>query len=211
MHDSFVRLLAVMPKLHVWDGVPQQGGFNRRHLEVLHGHAVALKRETGSLVAVETGAGLSTLAMLAAGPDALVSICSDPDLYGRIEAAAREYGLDLQSLRYHTDRSELVLPRLALDQGVRADLCVIDGGHGYPTTFVDFCYMNVMLRRGGLMLVDDLSLLPPRELFFLLKAQPGWTMVAFMGKMALFRKDLDAPFMPDFGGQIHVRGQSVAP
>lgn len=209
---SINNLLEEMPKLHVWNGKKQTGGFSRDHLHRLFDLASRQREQYGSLSCIETGAGLSTLALLAAEPDKLISICTAPDLYARIEDCAARYGFDCSSWQYFNKRSEETLPLLALSSPpASANLCLIDGAHGYPAPFVDFCYMNMMLRQNGLLIVDDLPLLPPRELFLLLKEQPGWKMELFLGKMAVFRKKLDTPFMPDFGGQPYVRVHSLDP
>ena len=49
-------------------------------------------------------------------------------------------------------------------------MALIDGGHGWPTVFVDFCYMNAMLFRNGILIIDDVQLHSIKELGKLLIA-----------------------------------------
>src|SRR5687768_11640603 len=66
-------LLADKPKLHFWSGQWKTGGLTdpilRRLFQVAQGVSV-----------IETGAGLSTLVLLAAGPRRLVTVAPDPGL-----------------------------------------------------------------------------------------------------------------------------------
>jgi hypothetical protein len=80
----FEEYLCALPMLHTWDGGTtwNTGGFQREHLEVLHGF---LKRELSSSPAIlETGAGNSTIAMLFLAPGRLVSVAPERALFERI-------------------------------------------------------------------------------------------------------------------------------
>lgn len=72
-------------------------------------------------------------------------------------------GLGLRNLRdagfeslleFHPEPSELVLPRL-LAEGRVLDLVFIDGLHRFEQAFVEFYYVNRLLRPGGIVLFDD--------------------------------------------------------
>ena len=71
------------------------------------------------------------------------------------------------------------------------DAGFIDGNHGWPAVFVDFCYLNRMLRPGGLMFIDDVQIFAVAQLVCLLRQQtPHYELVSVEGKMATFRKGL---------------------
>ena len=103
--------------------------------------------------------------------------CSRPEVRQRIEEAAAGFGINLDSWTYLEERSEIALPRLA-DAGTRVDVALIDGGHGWPTPFVDFCYLNRMLGQGGTLILDDLQLHTVGELARLLTYQHGWERIS---------------------------------
>lgn len=72
-------------------------------------------------------------------------------------------GIGLRNLReagyeplveFHEARSELFLPTL-VEQGRRVDLAFIDGLHRFDQAFVEFYYVNRLLRPGGIVLFDD--------------------------------------------------------
>ncbi len=65
--------------------------------------------------------------------------------------------------------------------------------------FVDFCYLNKMLRPGGLMFIDDLHVYAVDQLVGLLRLQsPHYEFVAIDSKMATFRKGIDVDYLPDW-------------
>jgi precorrin-6B methylase 2 len=149
---------------------------------------------------LETGAGLSTLLFLAAGAERVVSIAPDPELGERITQQIAELGLDGDRLQFIPERSELALPRL---EGTY-DVVLIDGGHGWPTVFVDFAYGNALLARGGLLLIDDTQLHSVGELYRMLREQPGFRHVRMAGKLQAFVKEAVNPWLPNFRGQPYI-------
>lgn len=65
----------------------------------------------------------------------------------------RQYGLNPYS-RFVSERSDLQLPRL-FSRGYEIEFGFIDGDHRIDATFVDFYYLNKMLRVGGHVVFDD--------------------------------------------------------
>ena len=177
------------------DGAPKDGGLTPRLAERFIEELSALSKPR----IVETGSGLSTLVFLALDPGSVITISPAPELHERIRAEATARGIDLTPARFVDDRSEAALPLLALVEGLEIDAAFIDGNHGWPAVFVDFCYLNRMLRPGGLMFVDDVQVYAVAQLVCLLREQqPHYEFVALDGKMATFRKGADLPWLPDW-------------
>ncbi|MDB5048229.1 MAG: O-methyltransferase, family 3 [Fibrobacteres bacterium] len=65
----------------------------------------------------------------------------------------RKLGLD-SHLRFFPDYSHTALPRL-LSEGVKVDFAFIDGGHRFDDIFIDFYYADLILERGGHILLHD--------------------------------------------------------
>ena len=127
-------------------------------------------------------------------PGAVISISPAPELHERTRAEA-SHGIDLGPARFVDDRrtASSRLREVELDAGF------IDGNHGWPAVFVDFCYLNRMLRPGGLLFVDDVQIYAVGQLVCLLRQQqPHYEFVAMDTKMATFRKGLDLPYLPDW-------------
>ena len=83
------------------------------------------------------------------------------------------------------------MPRLAAE--IRSsdpilDFALIDGCHGWPTSFVDLEYANSMLRQGGHLLIDDMQLHGQKEMARLLLEHPAFSLALDLGKSLIFRK-----------------------
>jgi len=203
---SFQQYLADLPLLHSWDQGKtwNTGGFVAKQLETFHRRAGG---STGGLSIIETGAGNSTITFLHAKPAKLISIAPAEALFGRIHDYCAKNGLDETPLQAVLDRSEVVLPNIArqeVDAGRRYDVGLLDGGHGWPTVFVDFCYINILLRKGGILWIDDVQLHSVKELARLLTLQPGFRLVEDLGKVLAFEKLTDEALLPDFGAQPYI-------
>ena len=121
----------------------------------------ALITETKPRVAVEIGLanGYSTLAILQGLADKkcgmLLSI--DPfqitDYRGAALMNARRCGLDGYHL-WWGENSLLALPKL-LEAKARVDFAFIDGNHMFDYTMIEFCYLDKILRKGGIVVFHD--------------------------------------------------------
>jgi hypothetical protein len=196
-------LLADLPRLHYWGGAEQVGGLNRE----IGDRIIAEHARYDSPRVIETGAGATTLLFCCLDPEVVTSIAPDASLHDRIleEAAAREIPVD--RLRFVCDRSEVALPEIARE-GDRVDVALIDGSHNWPSVFVDFCYVNMMMRAGGTLFVDDVQLYSVSQLYFLLRKQKEFEFVAMDGKLATFRKLADRPFLPEWNGEPYIKENS---
>src|SRR4029077_5196434 len=101
---------------------------------------------------LETGAGLSTLVFAVSGCE---HTCVVPfvEEVERIRGWCEANGVPTERLRLETARSEERVSRLAGDGPL--DLVLIDGGHGFPTPFVDWWYAGRRLKGGGTLIIDD--------------------------------------------------------
>jgi hypothetical protein len=191
--DKAQDLLTNVPELHVRSGQARNAGFNHRIGKRIIGELDAL--DAPSLL--ETGAGATTLLFLCLAPGSLISIAPDDGLGERIVSEARARGIDPDPLRYLSARSEVALPPLS-EAGETLDAALIDGNHGWPSVFVDFCYINRMLRKGGVLFVDDVHLYSVNQLLLLLRHETDYELLAIEGKFATLRKVTDREFLPDW-------------
>lgn len=196
------------PRLHRGQGgVPKVGGLNRQVAERFITEIQKFDRPD----ICETGSGLSTLLFCCLDPGSVVSISPAPDLHERTLAEAEEREIDTEPLRFIDDRSERALPLLSLVEEHRLDVAFIDGNHGLPAVFVDFCYLNAMLRPGGLLFVDDIQVYAVAQLVGLLRDhEPHFEFVSIDGKMATFRKGPDLAYLPDWTLQPFVRNNTAS-
>jgi hypothetical protein len=161
-------LLADPPATHIdGDGRPVPWEIARQVLDLIDAHV------TEDSSTLETGAGLSTalFAVRGARHTCIVPWTSEIE---RLRTWADRTGVSLDRVRFECGLSEDVLP--GMDRSA-LDFVLIDGGHGFPTPFVDFHYAGRRLRRGGLLAIDDTQLWTGRVLHRFLKEQPGWEIV----------------------------------
>ena len=135
---------------------------------------------------LETGGGLSTLVFAVSGCEHTCVVPFEIEAQ-RISAWCREHGVSTERLRFETKRSEDALPHL---DATELDLVLIDGGHGFPTPFVDWYFAGKRLREGGLLVIDDTHLWTGAVLRDFLTEQPGWSLQEnFAMRSAVFRRD----------------------
>ena len=204
---NFEDYLADLPLLHSWDGGKSwnTGGFKAEHLRRLH-ETIAARVPNGASF-IETGAGNSTLTFLQLSPSRVVSVVPDDELHRRVRTAATERGIDHTPLVFRGDRSEIALPRIAAAEEVH-DVALIDGGHGWPTVFVDFCYFNMMLRKGGLLLIDDVGIYSVAELTRLLEGEDDYVKVEDFGKIQVWEKTSNRHFLAGHSYQPYIAAQA---
>ena len=187
----FEEYLDDIPLMHSWDGGAtwNTGGFNRTELEKLfHFLRDSLPDHP---VLLETGAGNSTITMLFLHPARLISIAPNSQLFERIYGFCKENDIRHTPIEAYVDGSQWILPRLAADNRSSdpvLDFALIDGCHGWPTSFVDLEYTNSMLRQGGYLMIDDVQLHTGKEMARLLSEHPAFRLVLDLGKSLVFRK-----------------------
>lgn len=207
---QFARLYDDPPKLHNWNRSLNLGGFNQWMLERLFAFLENAGLAEGGASFVETGAGLSTLMFLCTNPKEVVTCTvEDEAFFGRLAEAAASIQVSMKPSAMHVGRSEVLLPELVLDRDPFSDFALIDGGHGWPTVFVDFCYVAYATRQHGFVALDDTQLYSVAQLAEFLKEQPGWEVALDLGKVIIFRKLYEDRLLPDFGGQPFIKKRSA--
>lgn len=199
---EFDAYLSKLPELHSWDNgnTWNSGGFSPSNLTRFH----ELARSIDQCRVVETGAGNSTVTFLLAGCTEVTSIAPEADLFARILSYCRANGIPHDQLDARIGLSQWVLPPLAAARRTY-DIGVIDGGHGWPIPFVDFCYIFPMLPQGGLLVVDDLQLHSCKELARWLSEEVDYLRVEEnLGKAIVFRKICTARDLGDWPSQPYV-------
>jgi hypothetical protein len=204
---TLTEYLDNMPNLHTWDdgATWNTGGFSRYYLDPVHELlAPAGKR----LSFIETGAGNSTIFFLMHCPARVVSIAPDGQLFDRIRSYCTEHRISDAPLEQYVEGSQWALPRIAVRSDPVFDFALVDGQHGWPMVFVDFYYVNYLVRPGGFIMLDDTQLYSVNELVKLLREQPGYEVALDMGKVVVFRKTAVQRELPDFGGQPYIIGHN---
>jgi predicted O-methyltransferase YrrM len=134
---------------------------------------------------LETGCGLSTVVFALTGSRHTV-IAPAPSEFEITKTYCRERGIATDQIDFIAEPSQKVLPALDLPP---LDLVLIDGGHGFPTPYLDWFYTTGKLKKGGFLIVDDVWLWSCQILRDFLNEQPEWEFVAeHDGRTTIFRK-----------------------
>jgi hypothetical protein len=205
----YEQLSANLPKLHCWEGEYNHGGFDLGLMDKLHSFLQDAELSNGGKVFMETGAGLSTLLFLCCNPKSVVTCTlEDSEFINRLMSSVKDFNLPYELLALHIGHSEKLLPKIVLDGDPYVDFFLIDGGHGWPTVFVDFCYAYYSTKQYGYIVLDDTQLYSVGALSAFLKEQPGLEVALDLGKTIIFKKIYIDRHLPDFGGQPYIKRQS---
>jgi hypothetical protein len=178
------RLLADPPLVHdMGGGEVASLGTERSCYELLAGSARPGDRT------LETGLGVSTALFGALGT---AHTCVTPSAaeVARLRAYCAERAIPLDGVTFAVGPSAQVLPRLGTGP---VDLVLIDGAHGFPLPVLDWFYAGGRLRRGGLLVVDDVDLPAVGLLVGFLDADPRWEPVAGTAKWRAYERRSEGP------------------
>ena len=89
----------------------------------------------------------------------------------------RKSGLD-QIVQFHNQPSHEALPRLH-QEALKLDLAFIDGMHTFDHALVDFFYVDLMMRVGGYVLMDDLWMPSIRKLLSFILRNRAYTLLRY--------------------------------
>ncbi|TCL00605.1 FkbM family methyltransferase [Shimia isoporae] len=208
--ERFDRYVADMPLLQSWDGGEtwNSGSFTADYLRQVHDF---IRRDVGTGASIlETGAGNSTIAFLHLYPNRVVSICPEPSLFDRIEDYCRNQKISLGPAEFIDGFSEWELPKLANFGATNPlfDFALIDGHHGWPNVFVDFFYVNYLLKERGCVMIGNVQLNSIAELMRLLDQQPSFERVLDIGKSVVYRRIDNERSLPDWAHQPYIAENS---
>ncbi len=148
---------------------------------------------------LETGAGLSTVLFAAWGCEHLAIVPSQ-DQAAVIAEYCTKQEISQEGLRFDLRPSETALPELA--GSTELDLVFIDGCHGFPMPIIDWFYGAGLLRRGGVVVFDDVQL-PQVKLLIDTFIDPDerWHRLAATKKWAAYRRLSAGPLSEEWTSQ----------
>jgi predicted O-methyltransferase YrrM len=133
---------------------------------------------------LETGSGISTVLFAGLGAQ---HVCVTPARAeaDRISGYCAVHGIPTDNVRFEIGCSDEVLPKL---ESRPLDLVLIDGNHGFPTPMIDWYYAGSSLRRGGTLMIDDVSLPAVAHLCGFLDRDPRFAVVQRTAKWCAYQR-----------------------
>jgi predicted O-methyltransferase YrrM len=92
--------------------------------------------------------------------------------------------------------SEFALPKLALERPRSFDFIFIDGFHTFDHTLIDLFYSNLLVRIGGIIVVDDCKLKPVAKAVSYFSKYPAYQLHATVGYRSGLSKLTSAALLP---------------
>lgn len=123
---------------------------------------------------LETGAGCSTLIFAAAGANHIAVTPSTEESQLIMEYASL-HNIPFESVHFANESSDSFLPKLT---DTRFDMVLLDGKHAFPWPVIDWFYTADKLKKGGLMIIDDVKMRPVAMLIEFLDADSNWSKTA---------------------------------
>jgi hypothetical protein len=137
---------------------------------------------------------MSTVLLAAWGCDHLAIVPFQNEVNAIIEYCV-EHQIQSDSLDFDVRPSEVALPTLASSHD-GLDLVFIDGCHGFPMPIIDWFYGAALLRRGGVVIFDDVQLPQVRSLIeTFIGRDHRWERLAATGKWMAFRRLSEGPLV----------------
>lgn len=145
---------------------------------------------------LETGSGISTILF---GGWGVQHRCVAP---GQVEIDAiadycRAHDISLERVTFDVAPSDAALTVLPADDPP-LDVVLIDGSHGFPVPMIDWYYGAGRLKRGGIVVVDDVHLPAVQILDQFLDLDPRWKSVKRDPKWVAYERLSDGPVGEDW-------------
>ncbi len=155
---------------------------------------------------LETGAGISTVLLAGWGAS---HRCITPNRHevDAIMAYCRAREVATGTLTFDVALSEESLCGPDADRSP-LDLVFIDGCHGFPVPIIDWYFAGARLRKGGVVVLDDVRLPAVALLRDFLDRDPRWIAVAGTDKWAAFVRQHEGSLNEEFLSQPFLRTPS---
>jgi hypothetical protein len=100
-------------------------------------------------------------------------------------------------------RTQLTVPLYKFNEAL--DLVLIDGPHGFPFPALEYYYLYPHIRRGGILIVDDIQIPSIRFMFNFLSRDAMWQLDKVVQNTAFFTRT-DAPTFDPLGDGWWLQG-----
>lgn len=140
---------------------------------------------TRDCVTLETGGGWSTCVFAAYSGQ---HVCINPDITANemIQKFLTEHNVMTGQLLFFNQTSDAALPRIAGSCSI--DVAFIDGNHSFPIPIVDWHYIDLHLKEGGILIVDDTHINSVKVLSDFLSVEESYVELKVIGNAKVFKK-----------------------
>jgi hypothetical protein len=149
----------------------------------------------GARETAETGCGLSTIVLSVIADCHTCFTLAAGNSLERVQGASH---LRRNHVNFVIGPSQLTLPRHSFARPL--DFVLIDGPHGFPFAQMEYFHFYQRIRRGGMLVVDDINIPTIRQLYDFLCDDRMWTHVEDVLMTAFFQRSDESMFDPHGDG-----------
>jgi hypothetical protein len=149
----------------------------------------------GAKYSAETGCGLSTVILSNLVERHLCFTIAAGNSLSKVQAAPH---IRQENVSFVVGPSQLTLPRFSFPHHL--DSVLIDGAHGFPFAQLDYNFLYPHIRRGGLLVVDDIHIPVVKQLYEVLKEDAMWKHLEDVVSTAFFERTNAPLFDPQGDG-----------
>jgi hypothetical protein len=167
------------------------GNLHPEVLRSLADHATRL----GVRVTAETGCGLSTVLLSTIAEWHTCFTVAAGNSLERVQDVAY---LRHDHVNFVVGPSQLTLARHSFDRPL--DFVLIDGPHGFPYPQMEYFHFYQRIRKGGLLVIDDIHIPTIRQMYDFLRDEKMWTHIEDVMTTAFFQRSEEPMFNPHGDG-----------
>lgn len=172
------------------------GNLGPQVLERIKFHA----ERVGTRSSAETGCGFSTILLSNIAERHTCFTIAAGNSLALVQDAQH---LNRENVNFIVGPSQLTLPRFSFQDPL--DFVLIDGTHGFPFAHLDYYFLHPQIRRGGMLLIDDIHIPTCGQLYEVLKEDKMWRHVEDVVFTAFFERT-DAPLFDPHGDNWFMQG-----
>jgi len=165
------------------------GNLNPVVLRAIASHVVRV----GARETAETGCGLSTVLLSTVADCHTCFTIAGGNSLERVQNVAH---LRHERVNFVIGPSQVTVPRHAFPRPL--DFVLIDGPHGFPFAHLEYYFFYQRIRRGGLLVVDDIHIPTIRQMYDVLRDDKMWLHVEDVLTTAFFQRT-EAPLFDPYG------------
>lgn len=149
-----------------------------------------IQQNSSDMISLETGGGNSTLIF---GQQSKKHYSINPD---KTACKLIKQFLDDHSIKsditFIEQSSEYALPSInSVIQEESVNICLIDGNHSFPAPIIDWFYINPLLKKDAILIIDDYKIKAVDMLVTFLQEDDSYSYIKHLGDAVIFKKKND--------------------
>lgn len=149
-----------------------------------------IQENSSDMISLETGGGNSSL-IFGHHSKKHYSINPDKTACKLINQFLDEHSIE-SNITFIEQSSEYALPNInSAIQEESVDICLIDGNHSFPAPIIDWFYINPLLKKDAILIIDDYKIKAVDMLVKFLKEDDSYSYIKHLGDAVIFKKKND--------------------